>query len=126
MVERTKFIEKCYIFLLFTLIIALVSTINFYTSNINVHVFNYSEVKEAIAVRQTNLSSYSLISKTWGMFDQCERLSSDENLCNISITVKTTKSNHQKKLKPIIQTWFNQLPSKVSYNRFLLFKYFEN
>ena len=33
--------------------------------------------------------------------------------CDLIITVKTTKQNHQNKLINIIQTWFNLIPSKV-------------
>ena len=45
--------------------------------------------------------------------------------CDLIITVKTTKQNHQNKLMNIIQTWFNLIQSKVIYlfelNTFLCF-----
>lgn len=112
MCERRKLVKL--LFLSLSLLVAFISVINFYTSTVNMRSFNFSEVKEAFVIKQLKPRFYSLKSSSLIKIDQCQQLTQNKELCNISITVKTTNSNHQKKVIPIIQTWFSQLASQVS------------
>lgn len=38
----------------------------------------------------------------------------NRSICDLLITIKSTRRNHDKKLKAIIDTWFNLVPSKVN------------
>lgn len=44
----------------------------------------------------------------------------ENNLCDITFTIKTTIKNHYNKLKHILDTWVNEVPSKVRNNEILL------
>lgn len=115
MKKQRNFLEKYYKLLFLIFLIGFISIVNLYKSTVIKHTFNYSEVKEAFALKKYKPGFLFKKTSSLSKIDDCQMLTAFKELCNISITVKTTKSNHQKKLKPIIQTWFSHLASKVNF-----------
>lgn len=113
MLERKNFLQKYHIFLFFILVSGFISIFNLYNSAVIKHTYYYSEVKEAFLINKFRPNTIFVKPSSINTIDQCNLLTNNTELCNISITVKTTKSNHQKRLKPIIQTWFSHLSQKV-------------
>lgn len=142
---RKRFLGKILKIFILTFVIGFLCAINLYfTTNINKYI-EIAEFKSEIEIEkkkpyefkitteilnkkflENSLILNKIVKKSNNFrnvaeYNSCHNLKYKSDLkfnkdyCDLFITVKTTKLNHETKLKPIIETWFNFVRSKVSY-----------
>ncbi|CAF0860453.1 unnamed protein product [Brachionus calyciflorus] len=114
-IETMRFLQKCYKFMFLSLFAGFICLLNFYMTIDHKQIIEITNFKrEFINEKKANTIILNKIKPNKisnATFDSCNSI--DSKLCDLVITIKTTKENHETKLKAIIETWFTLVPSKT-------------
>lgn len=97
----------------------------FFLFSINIYLKSPKKFLNKSLIKQqqiTTVATTSTSTKSILNYNDCNflkyRFNETDSMCDLMITVKSTKRNHEKKLKAIIDTWFNLIPLKVIKSNF--------